>query len=106
MRKVFWDHLIKIDEIHIQIDSHGFTKDEKHNLLHIAYQTIDMRVMETILTHLPKEKHKQFLEYFAKEPHHPKLLDMLKKDIYDIEDKIQNVVKDIKKEIFKELNKI
>ena len=28
MRKVFWDHLVKIDEIHIKIDSHGFTKDE------------------------------------------------------------------------------
>ncbi len=103
MRKVFWDHLIEIEEISITIDKQGVNKEEKEKLLRVVYQTFDMHILDTVLSHLPKEKHKLFLDQFASEPHHPKLLEIVKKEVVDIEDKIKHRVIEIKKEILVEL---
>lgn len=106
MKKPFWDHLIEIEEIEIKIDEHGLVKEEKIRLLRVVHQTFDMKIMETILSHLPKEKHKTFLDKFSKKPHHPKLLDFLKEELEDIEEKITKLAKQLKKEVLEQLDKI
>lgn len=105
MRKVFWDHLIEIEEIKIKIEEFKLSQEEKNKLIHITYETFDMHILETILTHLPKEKHRKFLDHFSKMPYHPKVLDLLKKDVKDIEEKIKIAGQKIKKEILAELHK-
>jgi len=106
MKKVFWDYLIEIDEIKIKIDEHGIVEKERFHLLRIVHQTFDAKLLEEVLTHLPKKKHKAFLDKFSKTPHHPTLLDHLKEEIDDIEEKIKKAVKKIKKEILEELHKL
>ncbi len=105
MKKVFWDHLIEVEEITVVIDQQGVGKEEKEKLLRVVYQTFDMHILDTVLTHLPKEKHKVFLDQFAKEPHHPRLLKIIKQEIVDIEDKIKHRVIEIKQEILTELKR-
>lgn len=104
MKKIFWDHLLEIEDIKITIDKHGLVEEEKIKLLEVVHQTIDAKIMETILSHLPKEKHRLFLDQFSKAPHHPKLLDFLKKEIQDIEEKIKVLSRKLKQDILKELS--
>lgn len=103
MTKFFWDHLYHLDEVKLTLDKHGLKEEEKIQLLEVVGQTIHLRVVDIILTHLPKEKHQQFLDAFSSEPHHPGLLENLKKDITDLETKIITVAHQVKQEILKEL---
>jgi len=105
MKKVFWDHLIEIEEISIAIDKQAIGKKEKEKLLRVVYQTFDMHILTTVLSHLPKEKHPKFLDYFSKKPDHPQILSLLTKEVQDIEEKIKIAAQKIKKEILVELHK-
>ena len=80
-------------------------KDKKDKLLEIVIHTLHLGIMEMILSELPKEKHQSFLEQFSQSPEDPKLIDELKKDIGDIEDKIRKRAEEIKNEILEELHK-
>lgn len=106
MKRVFWDHLIEIEEIEIKIDEHGLEKEEKLQLLKTIHQTFDAKILEEVLSHLPKEKHTTFLDKFAQKPHHPNVLEFLKEEIEDIDEKISKLAKKLKKEILEELAKI
>lgn len=106
MTKLFWDHLIAIEEIEMKIDEHGLVKEEKFKLLQIVRQTFDAKILEGVLSNLPTEKHKHFLDKFHQAPHHPKLLEFLKEEVEDIEEKISQLAKNLKKEILEELAKI
>jgi len=103
---LFWDELIEIEEIKVKIEKHGFSDEEKTKLLEIVYQTLDLRIFDVILTQLPSEKHKKFLDQFSKLPHNPSLLQSLKEDAQDIEDKIKDMGRKIKEEIIYQLDQL
>jgi len=103
IKKVFWDKLIEMDDIQIQIDQYGLAQKEKTELLKVVYQTIDIRILDVILSSLPKEKHQSFLDKLTKTPQHHKLLKFLKENVEDIEDKIKDLTKEVKKEIIEKL---
>ncbi|MBI5448843.1 hypothetical protein HY948_00840 [Candidatus Gottesmanbacteria bacterium] len=86
MAKIFYDHLIIIEEVVAVLDEHNLPNDKRVELLKLIDQTLHHEILDVILTHLPKEKHEMFLTKFHNTPHDPALMNMLKDHIeIDIE---------------------
>src|SRR4030042_929061 len=60
MSKIFYDHLIVLEEVNIQIDEVAKTSEEKEELWKLVDEIIHHRVMSAILERFP-EKHKKIL---------------------------------------------
>ncbi|KKU95176.1 MAG: hypothetical protein UY27_C0025G0008 [Candidatus Gottesmanbacteria bacterium GW2011_GWA1_48_13] len=56
MAQLFYDHLIVIEEITAVLDEHTLTKEERAELLRLIDQTLHHEILDTIFTHLPKER--------------------------------------------------
>ncbi len=96
MAQLFYDHLIVIEEVTAVLDEHKLTANERAEFLHLIDQTLHHEILDTIFTHLPKDKHEVFLTKFHLAPHDVKLLEFLQEAISI----------DIEKEILKTANKV
>lgn len=104
MAKIFYDHLVVIEELYTEIDS--LDTKSRREVLDLMDETIHHHILDTILTHLPKEHHEVFLEKFHKEPHNPELLIFLKQyAVVDIEAAIQKKAKKVKKDLLLAIKK-
>lgn len=102
--KLFYDHLIVKEEIIAGLGD--APAEEREELLRIIDEDIDHRVLNVILTHLPREKHEHFLKRFHETPHDKELLEFLKKEVEaDIEEKIRAEGETVKKEILAEIKR-
>lgn len=106
MSKVFYDHLIKIEEVVMEFDGQEIAIEEREELIGLIDQTIHHHTLVLILDHLPREHHETFLTRFHQTPHDPKLLLFLKENVsIDIEETIRTKAQQIKKEILQEIKK-
>ena len=106
MSKIFYDHLVVRGEVIIELDRYHFSVEEKEELVKIIDETLHHHVLDTILTHLPKEKHPEFLKKFHAVPHDEKLLEYLKIEAdIDIEAKIRSRSQKAKKVLFEEIKR-
>jgi len=96
MTKLFYDHLIIIEEIVEVLSSHTLTKIEREEILDLVDQALHQEILNTILIHLPKEKHEVFLQYMHAIPHSKKILEFLR----------NNTSVDIEKEILKTAGRV
>lgn len=69
--KLFYDHLIVIEEIIAVVGN-----DTK--ILDLVDQTLQSEILDAIFTHLPREHHEEFLKKFHAAPHDPLLMQYLK----------------------------
>ena len=74
MAKLFYDHLIVIEEVVAVLDQHKVSAKEKAKILSLVDATLQHEILDTIFTYLPKEKHEKFLRMFHAAPHDIKLL--------------------------------
>lgn len=106
MSKIWYDHLIIFEEIEIELDKLKIDRDERRELEHLIEEMIHHRVMDRVLTHLPRKHHKEFLTRFAKTPHDPGLIHYLNEKIEEsVEEHIKNEMAKLKKEILRDLGK-
>src|SRR3989338_7273636 len=106
MSKLFYDHLIVIEEIITVLDGHDVSDEGKKELLETIDETMHHHIFDTILTHLPKKHHETFLEKVTREPHNESILSFLKeKTTVDIEDEIKKAAKQLKQKIRDEIKK-
>lgn len=106
MTKIFYDHLIEIEEITIKIDSHGMEAEEKREILSLVDETLHHHTLKVILDNLSFSKHEEFLHKFHQNPLDPDLLEFLKKEVeVDIEKIIRSESKKVKQNILKEIEK-
>lgn len=95
MSKLFYDHLLVIDEILVELD--GIDPKDRREFLTVIDETLHNHVLDVILTHLPREHHESFLDRFHKAPHDPELLSYIQKlTVIDIEKAIAERVKEVK----------
>lgn len=107
MSKLFYDHLILLDEIDSLLDKHGVDADQRHGLVALIDETLHHHTLAVILDHLPEAHHDKFLASFASAPHDPQLLTFLKERIkIDIEAAIKDQARTIKSEIIAEIGKL
>ena len=106
MSKVFYDHLIVLQEVITVIDAHSVDPQEREELIDLADQTLHHHTLNVILNHLPKEHHQSFLSRFYEKPHDETLMQFLKENIVaDIEKEIKIQADRVKKEILAEIKK-
>ncbi len=106
MAKIFYDHLVIIEEVIQELDNYQLTKDDREELIRLIDQNLHHSVLNLILNNLPAEKHEQFLSDFHKTPHDKKLLEYLKKEVSaDIDEKIKKEAQRVKKEILAEIKR-
>ncbi len=106
MAKVFYDHLISLNDILAELDQYNLSHDEKVDIVRTVDTTIHYHVVDAILTHLPKEKHQQFLKSFHRAPHDKKHLLYLKKHKQTIEEEMLRAIKKAKTEILSDLKMV
>lgn len=106
MSKIFYDHLIIIEEVEEIL--RGVEPEEKEELHRLVDEIIHHRVLGCILDHLPRKHHDEFLGRFHQAPYDESLIDYLQektaKEI-DIEAKIKEEVGKLKKELLQELKR-
>lgn len=78
MAKIFYDHLIIIEEVVAVLDEHDLPSDKRAEFLKLIDQTLHHEILDVILAHLPKSVHKTFLTQFHQTPHDPSLMNVLK----------------------------
>lgn len=106
MAQLFYDHLIVIEEVTAVLDEHGLTKEERAELLNLIDQTLHHEILDTIFTHLPKDKHETFLTRFHACPHDVKLLVFLQEETrIDIEKEILKTANRVKRHALSSIKK-
>lgn len=104
MTKVFYDHLVMIEDIEVEISKHQIETTAQAEIMAIVDETLHHLVLTVILDHLPREHHEHFLSRFAKAPHDETLLSFLKEHaVTDIEKLIRDCARKIKREILQEI---
>ena len=106
MPKTFADHLLKKDEIHTHVEKYVTDAEQKQELVDLVEDIFTNHLLHTVLTHLPKNHHDDFLELIKKGLSDPKILKFLKEKIeIDIEAEISKVALKVKKDILSDIKK-
>lgn len=106
MAKIFYDHLVEIEEVFIELDKFELTKEEKEEFVALIDETLHQQLLNVILSNLPTELQEMFLDQFYKAPYRPELLDFVKeKATIDIEKTIREEALKIKKEILADIKR-
>ena len=100
MSKIFYDHLIILNDVDRLIKDATDVEEERHELLHLIDELIHHRVFGCILGHLPREHHEEFLDSFHQTPHDEALIEFInEKTEQKIEEVIQKEMETLKEEI-------
>ena len=106
MSKLFYDHLIVIEEIVAVLDEHKLKPAEKAKILELMDATLQNEILDVIFTYLPREKHEEFLEKFHAAPHDTRLMQYLRDNSpVNIELAILDRANKTKKKFLREVNK-
>lgn len=106
MSKIFYDHLIILEEVELVIKKTVSSKEEKEELWRLVDEIIHHRVFDRILGLLPKIHHEEFLGKFHAKPHDLELISYLKeKSGKDVEVIIKTEIMALSSEILKEIKK-
>jgi hypothetical protein len=100
MSKIFYDHLIVLEEVRFHIDKVAKTSEEKEELWKLVDEIIHHRVLTAILEKLPEKHHNDFLKKFYAAPHDESLIAYLNEKINeDFESFIKGEVKTLSNEL-------
>ena len=104
MNKIFYDHLIIIEEITEVLATHQLTRSECEEILELVDKTMHTEILQSILKHLPHHHHEEFLMKFHAVPHDIGLMTYLKdRTVVDIEKIILLTANKVKKNVLKEI---
>lgn len=100
MSKVFYDKFIILEEVEIELVKMNLSKEERQEMDQLIDETLHHRVMDRILTHLPRPYHAEFLDRFHKAPYAEALVSYLNEKIEtSVEHHVKDEVEKVKKEI-------
>ena len=105
MSKLFYDHLVNIEEIKIVLSEYDISEDDRQQILSTIDETIHHHVLDIIFTHLPREHHEEFLEKLAAQPHHPSLMEFIQQRTdWNIAQEIRNSLQQFLKELIQDIH--
>lgn len=81
MSKLFFDHLVVLDEVEAFIRKNTKTNEEKEELWGIIDEIVHHKVLDLILGKLPKNLHGDFLKKFHSHPHDEDIIKYLQEKI-------------------------
>lgn len=74
MSKLFFDHLLELNELDHEIKKIAKTREEREELWALVDEIIHHKALGCILDRLPRDNHEEFLEMFHKSPYDEGLL--------------------------------
>lgn len=78
MSKLFYDHLIIIEEVVAVLDEHKVKAKDKARILELVDATLQHEILDAIFSYLPGENHDEFLKMFHAAPYDIRLMEYLK----------------------------
>ena len=106
MSKLFYDHLIILEEVEAEIKKTAQTPEEKEELWALVDEMVHHRVMERVLDKLPKVHHEAFLTRFHEAPHDDNLTAFLtQKTGQNIEELIRREIGELAYELLDVIRK-
>ena len=106
MTKIFYDHLVLIDEIFVEIETLEMSKAEKQTAKKLVDDLVHQRMLILILDLLPKAAHNELLVRFHRVPFDITLFQFLdEKSNLDIKREIVKLAQELKLEIKQDLKK-
>lgn len=106
MSKLFYDHLIVIEEVVAVVDAHKLNPKERDEVMKLVDQTLQHEILDVIFSYLPGEKHQEFLTKFHAAPHDPHLMHFLKEHaVVNVELAILDRANKTKAKLLKEFKK-
>ena len=100
--KHFYSHLVNIESITIKLDGLNLSQKEKEHLLTLIHTNIHAIVLDTVLSHVPKEDKKHFLAMLEKGDHE-KTWDFLSKRSINIESRLKKNIQSLLIELEKDI---
>lgn len=98
MIKHFYSYHVEIESIIIEVESLPIKDREKKHLISLAESQIHSSIIDTILLELDEDNKKEFLRYLNTKDHE-KIWKFLREKITDVEEKITDTAKEIKKQL-------
>jgi hypothetical protein len=112
MSRIFFDHLVILDEVESEIKSIAESPDEKEELWKLVDDIVQHRVIITILDKLPISYHEEFLTRFHEAPHHEGHLGYLDdkiqsdEEVGDVSAIIKREIDSLREELLKEIKSL
>jgi len=105
MSKLFFDHLVVLDEVEVEIKKSAKTKEEQEEMWGLVDEIITHKALDVILGRLHRDHHEEFLGIFHKCPYDETLiLGYLKGKVGEnIEDILRQELGNITYDLLKEI---
>lgn len=98
MKKHFFNHLVKAEDLHEELEKLEMSTDEKIHIMKLIDESIHHTILDTILSELSDDDKKAFLSHLDSEDH-DQIWEFVNGKIENIEDKIKRAAEDIKSEL-------
>lgn len=106
MSKIFYDHLLLLEDLWIEVEALPVSQDERRRIVETTEELFHYKVLTLILDYLPKVHHVEFLNRFHAAPYDPGHLKFLQEKIaVNLHLEILVLANNLKKEVKKELRK-
>lgn len=104
MSRLFYDHLIILEEVEIELDKLELEREEREEVDQLIEEIVHHRILDRILRHLPKEHHEEFLNRLHKAPYDAQLLEYINERVEEsVEEHVKDEMEKLKKEILKDI---
>ncbi len=105
MKQQFYSHLVSTDHIFIEIDNLDISEKEKIHLKSLVTSNIHIAVLDIVMTHIPPEDKKMFLNHLHKNEHEA-MWEFLEKRTIAIDKKIIKKVKELSDEFLSDIHQV
>lgn len=105
MKKHFYSELVEIESIDQELNDLQFSEDEKKDLMHHVHSSIHYTVLDVVLSELPEDHKKRFVE-LVRENDHEKIWEHVKNNTQEIEEKIKQGIKTLVGDFLGEIKKV
>ena len=101
-KKLFYEHLVTIDSLIVEMNRLELTEDEKSHLIEIAASSIHYSILDTALSNLSSENKKTFMMH-VNSNNHDEAWSFLSANAKDIDKKIKQKAEQLKEEFKKDI---
>lgn len=104
MSKLFYDHILELDELESSMRDIVKTQEERHELWNIIDEIIHHEVLDCIFDHLPYDHHEEFLTKFHEAPYDEGLIVYVnEKSGVDITEALERRINELQESLIKGL---
>ncbi len=103
--KHFYSHIVETSSLTLALADIDLSHEERLHLLQLTEENLHHTILDAVLSELSEEDKKLFLQHVATNSH-DKVWNLLHTKVGNIEEKIQKVVHELKKELHKDINAV